>query len=308
MAEFVFTKLAESVWSQTVERIPELLIHEAASLKVRDDVVLLQDELESLKGFIKKDVIETYIHIVASSCIQAFHNKRVRAEINFVRERIKVISTSMQAYGITSVAAGEAVTSSSIVELQRILRKKTSPSEEDNDVIVLEDSSMDLTAELTKEEDQLCIVFVVGVGGLGKTTLAKKVFNNIKHHFQCSAWVFLSQRFVPENVFIEISKQVDSSKTRDDLQQKKEQELIELLQNELKEKRYLVVLDDIWMIAACDFIKRIDKLKDIETLKKKPASLCNSSYDALHKLTNLRKISIKFHVNQIQDEVGCWGP
>nr|XP_048326916.1 putative disease resistance protein At1g50180 [Ziziphus jujuba var. spinosa] len=282
MAEFVFTKLAESVLSQTVERISELLMQEAASLKsVRDDVVLLQDELRSLKGFVKdadskqehdlrlrelvrqvkdvasdaEDVIENYIHEVASSYIKAFHNKSVRAQISFVRERIKVIFTSMQACGITSVAAGEAGTSSSMAELQRSLRR-SSPNEEDKDLIILDESTRALKEELTKEEDQLCIVSVVGMGGLGKTTLAKKVFKNVKHHFDTAAWVFLSQRFVPKDVFIEILTQILGKDKIEKLNALKEHDLIELLKEELKEKRYLVVLDDIWTIAAWDSIKR----------------------------------------------------
>nr|XP_048326690.1 disease resistance protein RPH8A-like [Ziziphus jujuba var. spinosa] len=211
MAELVLTKLAESVLSQTVERISEFLIQEAASLRsVRNDVVLLQDGLRSLKGFVRdadskqehdprlrelvlqvkdvaseaEDVIETYIHKVSSSYIKAFHNKRVRAQLSFVRERIKVIFSSMQTYGIASVAAGEAGTTSSMAELQQSLRR-SSPNEDDKDVIALEQSTGVLTAELTKKEDQLRIV-----------------------------------------------------------------------SEELKEKRYLVVLDDIWTIAAWDSIKR----------------------------------------------------
>nr|XP_048326692.1 putative disease resistance protein At1g50180 [Ziziphus jujuba var. spinosa] len=284
MAEFALTKLAESVLSQTVERITEHLIHEAASLKsVRDDVVLLQDELESLQGFIKsadakqhhdqhlqrlvlkvknvasdaEDVVETYIHRVASSYFKAFHNKRVRAQISFVRERIKVIFSSMQTYGITSVAAGEGRTSSSIAELQQSLRR-SSPNEADEDVIALEQSTRVLTAELTMEEEQLRIVSVVGMGGLGKTTLAKKVFKSVKQHFDSAAWVFLSRRFVPKDVFIEILNQI-SGKDKDKIEKwnaSKEHALMNLVKEELKEKRYLVVLDDIWTIAAWDSIKR----------------------------------------------------
>ncbi|XP_048325504.2 disease resistance RPP8-like protein 3 [Ziziphus jujuba] len=226
MAEFVLTKLAESVLSQSVERIAKLLIHEAASLRnVRDDVVLLQDELQSLQGFIKsadtkqhhdkhlqwlvlkvkdvasdaEDVIETYIFKVASSYIKACHNKRARAQISFVRERIKVIFTSMQTYWIASVAAGEVEASVSTVELQRKLRRR-SPNEEEEDVIILEDSFRDLTAKLTNVEDQLRIVSVVGMGGL-------------------------------------------------------EDGLNDWLQGELKEKRCLVVLDDIWTTVDWNSIK-----------------------------------------------------
>nr|XP_048326913.1 putative disease resistance protein At1g50180 [Ziziphus jujuba var. spinosa] len=284
MAEYLLTRLAVSVLSQTVQRISEFLTQEAASLRsVRNDVVLLQDELRSLKGFARdadskqehdprlrqlvlqvkdvsseaEDVIETYIHKVSSSYIKAFHNKRVRAQLSFVRERIKVIFSSMQTYGIASVAAGEAGTSSSMAELQQSLRR-SSPNEDDKDVIALEQSTRVLTAELTKKEDQLRIVSVLGMGGLGKTTLAKKAFKSVKQHFDSATWVFLSQRFVPKDVFLEILTQIlgKDKDTIEKLNALKEHDLIELLKEELKEKRYLVVLDDIWTIAAWDSIKR----------------------------------------------------
>nr|XP_048326682.1 disease resistance protein RPP8-like [Ziziphus jujuba var. spinosa] len=51
---------------------------------------------------------------------------------------------------------------------------------------------------------------------------------------------------------------------------------------------------------------RIDKLKDIETLKNIPASVLIRSYDALHKLTNLRSIWIHFDGSKdshVEDDV-----
>ncbi|KAF3434072.1 hypothetical protein FNV43_RR25175 [Rhamnella rubrinervis] len=292
MAEFVLSKLAESVVAQSVQRISDLLIYEAASLRsVRDDVVVLQDELRSLKGFLKEadskqeqderlrdlliqvreiasdaeDVVETFIFKVSSSYMKASHNKRIRAQINSIRSRIQIIFRTMQIFEIKFVVGGG--TSSSMVELQRNLRRSY-PHDEDNDVIRLEGSKAALTAQLTKEEDRLCIVSVVGMGGLGKTTLAKKVYNGVKQHFDCCTWVFISQQCVPRDVSIEIliqvgtpyeKKNVERNKygrevleemknEREKLNALKEHELINLLKNELEQKRYLVVLDDIWKV------------------------------------------------------------
>ena len=46
-----------------------------------------------------------------------------------------------------------------------------------------------------------CMVFsVVGISGLGKATLVKKVYNNDKLtiHFDCRAWIIVSQSYKME--------------------------------------------------------------------------------------------------------------
>ncbi|KAF3434083.1 hypothetical protein FNV43_RR25186 [Rhamnella rubrinervis] len=295
MAEFVLSKLAESAVSQTVQRVSDLLIHEAASIRsVRTDVMLLEHELRSLLGFLRdadvkqehdqrlrdlvirvkdvaddvEDVIETYITKVTFSYMKGFHNKRIRTEINNIQIRIQSITRKTD-FGEGTI---------STVELQRNLRRSNpnnEDDEEDNDVISLESSTAALKAELSSWESPLRIVSVAGMGGLGKTTLAKKVYNSMRQHFDCCAWVFISQQFVPRDVLIQILTQVVSpfehrlfgrtqvqwhnleqvKNEREILNTLKEYELIDLLREELKKKRYLVVLDDIWNIQAWDHIK-----------------------------------------------------
>lgn len=107
-----------------------------------------------------------------------------------------------------------------------------------------------------KVENKLSIVSVVGIGGLGKTTLIKKVYKNVKQHFDCCAWVFVSQQYVPRDILKEILDQLIENETEQEkLLDLKEHELVKRLKDELKEKRYLVVLDDIWEIKAWDSIK-----------------------------------------------------
>nr|UFM55686.1 DR3 [Zea mays] len=106
----------------------------------------------------------------------------------------------------------------------------------------------------TKDDDaheshqDLKIVSIVGVGGLGKTTLAKTVYeyDMVKKQFDCSAFISigrtpnLNRTF--EKMLLELDheyKQVDMA--RWDLEQFKNE-----LDEFLKDKRYLIVVDDIW--------------------------------------------------------------
>ncbi|KAL6639085.1 hypothetical protein ACP70R_022815 [Stipagrostis hirtigluma subsp. patula] len=97
----------------------------------------------------------------------------------------------------------------------------------------------------------LKVVSIVGFGGLGKTTLAKQVQNKIKGQFTCTAFVPVSRSPNITKILTDILKEfgvrADSS---DDARQ-----LIEKLRAYLQDKRYLIVVDDIWSTDAWEIVK-----------------------------------------------------
>ncbi|KAL2326333.1 hypothetical protein Fmac_025391 [Flemingia macrophylla] len=92
--------------------------------------------------------------------------------------------------------------------------------------------------------NQLSIFSIVGMGGLGKTTLAQHVFNNkrMEDQFGVRAWVCVSDEFdvfnVTKTILEAITKSTDDSRD------------LEMVQGRLKDKlsgrRFLLVLDDVW--------------------------------------------------------------
>ncbi|KAM0825176.1 hypothetical protein ACQ4PT_069749 [Festuca glaucescens] len=91
---------------------------------------------------------------------------------------------------------------------------------------------------------KLKIVSVVGFGRLGKTTLVKTVYDKIKGGFDCSAFVPVSQNADAKKVFIDIL--LDLGMYESHLTMLDEKQLINKLQERLENKRYLIVIDDIW--------------------------------------------------------------
>ncbi|KAL5569440.1 hypothetical protein UlMin_026015 [Ulmus minor] len=295
VAEFIAVHLARAVISQVVQKLGDLLANEAKSLSsVRDDVEYLKRELKFINGFLEdadrrqkqeglvrdwiaevrdvaceiEDAIEIYVSNVDSAFIRVLRRRKLRSRIKSIKNNLQSLRERSLTYQIQLNNVEEGTSS------LRNLRK--SYPEEEEDVVSMKDVAMNLKARLLKEEDELRIVSIVGMGGLGKTTLAKKVYNDVgvKRHFDMSAWVCISQQYVVKEVLIEILLQVgferknlgggkskeefltEKTKKRELLKSFEEQDLIDLIQDELKEKKYLLVLDDIWSIEAWHSIKK----------------------------------------------------
>ncbi|XP_075673970.1 putative disease resistance protein RGA4 [Castanea sativa] len=109
--------------------------------------------------------------------------------------------------------------------------------EEDRKAIV--DLLLDLDVK-----DNVSFICIVGIGGLGKTTLAQYVYNdkNVKDYFELKMWVCVAEDFDVKKIVEKIIESATKTKPEnlgmDPLQNK--------LREHLDKKKYLLVLDDIW--------------------------------------------------------------
>uniref|UniRef100_A0A453Q1K1 Disease resistance protein RPM1 n=4 Tax=Aegilops tauschii subsp. strangulata TaxID=200361 RepID=A0A453Q1K1_AEGTS len=118
----------------------------------------------------------------------------------------------------------------------------------------------DLASWMLKDENSFTkhrkVLSIVGFGGLGKTTLAREVYRKVQGHFHCWAVVSISQKPNVKKIMKDLISQMPCKKDFiEGIDTWDETICIAKLRELLKDKRYLIVIDDIWSISAWDAIK-----------------------------------------------------
>nr|UBY07592.1 NBS-LRR disease resistance protein [Dasypyrum villosum] len=94
-------------------------------------------------------------------------------------------------------------------------------------------------------DENLMVVPIVGVGGLGKTTLAQLIYNEpeIQKHFELLIWVCVSDNFDVYSLARSILECLPQKST---VESDSKKSPLDRLQDGLSGCRYLLVLDDVW--------------------------------------------------------------
>lgn len=134
---------------------------------------------------------------------------------------------------------------------------------EDDDVVGFDNEYNEIVEKLVEQENELSVVSIVAMGGAGKTTLARKIYNStrIRNHFDTTAWVTVSQKFKGIDLLKDIMRQIMPNKLESrEIDQMQELEVGKKIHEFLLNKRYVVVLDDVWATDTWNQINRVGKV------------------------------------------------
>uniref|UniRef100_A0A1J3GLL3 Putative disease resistance RPP8-like protein 2 n=1 Tax=Noccaea caerulescens TaxID=107243 RepID=A0A1J3GLL3_NOCCA len=284
--------MAEALVSFGVEKLWELLSRESGRLQgVHEQVDELKREMRTLQSLLKdadarksesnivrnfledvKDIVDDGEDIIESFILKGLKEKGIKkrmkrlscflvdrrkfaSDIEGITNRISEVIARMQSFGIKIIDGGRSL---SLQERQRVQRetRETFPDNSEMDLVGVEESVEELVGHLVENEN-IHVVSISGMGGIGKTTLARQVFHhdNIRRHFDGFAWVCVSQEFTRKDVWQRILQ--DLRPHDGGIEHMDERTLQRKLFQLLETSRYLIVLDDVWKTEDWDRIKAV---------------------------------------------------
>ncbi|KAL2553140.1 putative disease resistance RPP13-like protein 3 [Forsythia ovata] len=302
-----------------LENLKHLLLYNAhLILEVKSDVESLHKDLQLFKAFLKdtagrpnnhetlkvlvkqirdivyeaEDYVDIYVsyaavHKARSYLKKAFsifdHPTKLRniaEDIKSMRAKVKDMYEDKR-FGFEALQVGQPST----------IKEKKAPIVEEDNVVGFEDEAEIITNLLTKGSEELEVISIVGMAGLGKTTLAKMIYRDpkIEYEFYSRAWVYVSQEYSRKEVLLIILRQLIKPTTS--MCDMNDVELADKLHKVLEKGKYLIVMDDVWTNEAWDDFKNA-----FPSNKKNSRILLTSRIDtvAMHANPNIEPHNLRF--------------
>ncbi|KAF7007392.1 hypothetical protein CFC21_022336 [Triticum aestivum] len=231
------------IWANEVRELSYAIEDSLDSSMVRIDG-LQPTKPRTFKGFIKK----------TRNKVSRFKIRhRIADDIKHIKIQVREVKERFERYKINDVMSNLATTTVD----PRLLAMYNKVSD-----LVGIDKAMDELMRMLPEKSELLknqplkTVSVVGFGGLGKTTLARAVYDKLSSSSTCRCFVPVGQNPDTKKVLRDILHELDKEKYINITASKMDaRQLIDEVRGFLGNKRYFVVMDDIWDIPTWEVIK-----------------------------------------------------
>ncbi|KAJ6703874.1 NB-ARC DOMAIN CONTAINING PROTEIN EXPRESSED [Salix viminalis] len=258
-AEYVSDELA---FMKTFLRLADAMEESDSALKllvkkVRDVAYDTEDALDEFRLCLANDNgygIFSCFRKICRSVKDARARRRISSKIQVIKSRVISITESHRRYCNKNniMVHGSSSDSTTRIECQR--------DHEEADLVGIENPKKQLIERLLGTKSGREVVSVVGMGGLGKSTLVKRVYDDpdVTKHYKFRAWITVSQSYKTGDLLKHMIQQLFQVLRKPDphgVEEMDYDKLMMIINKFLQQRKYLIVLDDVWHINAWDAFK-----------------------------------------------------
>ena len=178
----------------------------------------------------------TQVWNIISTSLDSF-GEGIESRVDGIIVRLEFLAQKKDVLGLKAGSAGEKGSerwpSASLVDKSGVYGREGSKEE-----------IIEFLLSGNERGNETCVISLVGMGGLGKTTLSQLVYNDerLDGHFDLKLWVCVSDVFDLLKITKAILEQISPLNSK-----LKDPNLLQVrLKESLTEKKFLLVLDDVW--------------------------------------------------------------
>ncbi|KAF7847495.1 hypothetical protein BT93_L2907 [Corymbia citriodora subsp. variegata] len=212
----------------------QVVLYDAEDVLDEFECEALRKQVISRHGGVKEKVCRFFSH-----SNPLIFRAKLSDKIKEIREKLSRISTEKDQFDLNVRSADNDVAHTQSREMTYSFVNKSDVVGRDIDKEKIIEMLMQ-----SVDDKHISVIPIVGIGGLGKTILAKLAYNDnsVKEQFKLRMWVCVPEDFDLKKTIEGIIKDA----TRQSLGNFDIQQLQMILQETIKDEKYLLVLDDVW--------------------------------------------------------------
>lgn len=211
------------------------------------DDVLDEYSYEAMRRSEKNSKVKDFF----SSSNQVRFRFKMAHKIKAINKQFHQIASDMKRFSFDSTSYGTSRYDDQTIERRKRLTasffgddlKFVGREHDKSEIIKMLTTSISSSSVNSNQQENVSVMSIVGMGGLGKTTLAQSIYKSVGEHFKTTIWVCVSDEFDVYNILLNIMESITNSKCPEF---SNINVLVNKVTEELKDELYLLVLDDLW--------------------------------------------------------------